>query len=85
MDVCSAGADALSKLSEQGKVKISDLNVVDVLVLAEYRESIRPAIPEIIDLLSHEELDVCEVAADALSKLSEHGKTSNFLTRTLLM
>ena len=69
----------MSKLSEHGKVKISDLNVVDVL-LAEFRESIRPAIPRIIDLLSHGELNVRGAAADALSKLSEHGKVSKFLT-----
>ena len=79
LDVCRAGVDALLIFSEQGKVsKISSLNVVDVLV-AEFRESIKPAIPRIIVLLSDKELDVRKAAVDALLKFSEQGKVSNFL------
>ena len=58
-------------------MKISDLTVVDVLV-AEFRESISPIIPEIISLLFDWEINVRKAAADALWKLSEQGKVSNF-------
>ena len=78
LDIRMAGADALAKLSEQRKIsKIFVPNVADVLV-AEFRESISPAIPEIIPLLSHSDLNVRRVAADALSKLSEQGKVYIF-------
>ena len=55
--------------------------MADVLA-AEFRESIRPAIPQIIPLLSDSDFDVRKVGADALVKLSEQGefKISNFLT-----
>lgn len=79
LDTIKAIAHGLSKLSEQGKIKISDLNVIDLLVDM-FRESIRHAIPEFIALLSHSELNVCEAGADALVKLSEQGTTSSFLT-----
>ena len=78
LDIRMAGADALAKLSEQRKIsKIFVPNVADVLV-AEFRESISPAIPEIIPLLSHSDLNVRRVAADALSKLSEQKKVYIF-------
>ena len=80
-----ACVDALSKLSEQGKVsKFSDPDNAHELV-AEIRVSIRRAIPEIISLLSDTYLDVRIAGADALSKLSEKGKVSNFLTWMLLV
>lgn len=79
-DVCVACANALAELSEQGKVlKKSGLNVVDVLV-AVFQMSIRPAIPQIIAFLGHSEFYVCGAGADALSKLSEQGDISSFLT-----
>ena len=85
VDVCEAGAHMLVKLSEEGKVlKFSDLNVVDELA-AEFRESIKLAIPKIIDLLWHVEPNVCKVGADALSKLSKQGKILSFLTWPLLI
>ena len=68
--------------NSQSKVryKFSDLSVADVLV-AECRESIGPAIPQMITLLrSWEESDIFKAVANALSNLSEHGKISNFLT-----
>ena len=55
------------------------MNIVDVLV-AEFRESIRPAIPQIIALLRDSEWNVRGAGADALSKLSEQGNISSFLT-----
>lgn len=57
----------------------SNLNVVHVVLVAEFRESIRPAIPRLITLLdSWEELDIRKVVANSLLKLSEHGKISDF-------
>ena len=71
-------ADALSKFSEQGNISsFTDLNDVDVRHLAEFRESIRAAIPQIISLLGTWESDV---DAYLLAKLSEQGKVSIFLT-----
>ena len=50
------------------------------MLVAEFRESIRHATPPIIGLLSHSELNVRKAGADALSKLSEQGDISSFLT-----
>lgn len=55
------------------------LNVADVLV-AEFRELIKPAILQIITLLSQSELYFLRAGANALAKLSEQGKESIFLT-----
>ena len=55
------------------KYKIPDLDDADVLV-AEFRESIRRAIPQIVSLLSDSEENACIAGADALLKLSEQGK-----------
>ena len=55
------------------------MNIVDAL-LVEFRESIIPAIPKIITSLSDGESSVRQAGADALLKLSEKGKVSNFLT-----
>ena len=81
LNVRKASANALSKLSELGKaINFSELSFADVLV-AEYQESIGPAIPQMITLLrSWKESDIFKAAANALSNLSEHGKTSNFPT-----
>ena len=70
------GANTLVKFSKQSK-ESKNLNDVDVLV-AEFLESIKPAILAIIDLLSHRELNGHSVAADALSKFSEQGNISSF-------
>ena len=63
--------------NSQSKVryKISDPNDADVFI-AEFRESIRRAISEIVSLLSDGESDVRRAGADALAKLSEQGKRS---------
>ena len=65
--------------NSQSKVRYlnPDLNVADVLV-AEFRESIRRAIPQIVSLLSYSERYVRIAGADALSKLSKEGKVLNF-------
>ena len=55
------------------------MNDTDVLVV-EFREPIRRAIPEIISLLRSSELNVCIAGAYALSKLSERCKVSKSLT-----
>jgi hypothetical protein len=85
LDVCMAGTNALVKLSEQCEVKLSDLNIVDVLFIAEYRELIKAAIPQIITLLGSFDSDVCIANTNALVKLSEQCKVSKFLTCMLLM
>ena len=56
------------------------MNVINSILAAEFRESLGQAIPQIITLLSHREWYVRQAGADALSKLSEQGKVSNFLT-----
>ena len=72
--------------NSQSKVRYKLFNLIDTDVLvAEFRESIKPAVPEIISFLSDSELNVCMAAADALSKLSEKSKLSKFLACTLLM
>jgi len=44
-----------------------------MMILVEFRESIQPAIPHIISLLSHKTSYARKAGADALSKLSEQG------------
>ena len=51
-----------------------------MLFVAEFRKLIRAAIPQIITLLSDSAPYAHSGGADALAKLSEHGKVSNFLT-----
>ena len=58
-------------------------NVADVLV-AEFRESIKPAIPQIIALLGYIENDR-RVGVYALSKLSDYGEISYSMTAMMLM
>jgi HEAT repeat protein len=77
--VREAGANTLSKLSQQSKIPIFlNLNVIDVLV-AKFRESIRPAIPQIQALLNDPDPDVRKASADALSNFSRQGNISNFM------
>ena len=53
-----------------------NLNVTDVLVMvAEFQESIKPAIPQILDFLIQSQLNDHRVGMDALSKFSEQGKS----------
>ena len=61
------------------RYQIFDLNIVDVLFVAEFRELIGAAIPPIITLFSHSMPHVCRKGADTLAKLSEYGKILNFL------
>lgn len=60
-------------------IKIFDLNIIDVLV-AEFRESIVPAIPGLLSLLIHSRSNDRKVGVDALSRFSEQGKMSKFLS-----
>lgn len=79
-DVRTAGADALWKLSQQGRIfQISDPGVVNVGVDI-FRGPITSAIPQIISLHSHSDPGVREVTADMLLKLSAQGKISESLT-----
>ena len=52
------------------------MKIADVVSVAEFRESIRTAIPQIITLLGSWE----SVGANALAILSEQGKMSKILT-----
>jgi hypothetical protein len=56
------------------------MNVLDVLYVAEFRESIKAAIPKIITLLRPWKSPIYAVGANELAKLSEQGKVSNFVT-----
>jgi hypothetical protein len=77
--VCLAGANALLKLSEQGKnIKYSSLALL-MSSVAGLRESIRSAIPQIITFLSDSSSDVRLGSAKALLELSKQGKTLNIL------
>ena len=58
---------------------MSDLNIVDVLLVAEFQESIRNAIPQIITFLKSQE-SWSDFAANTLAILSEQGKLSKILT-----
>jgi hypothetical protein len=75
----------------QGKViiKFSDLNIVNVLFVADIRESIwgwrEVYTLGIISLLSDSVLDVRKAGADAFANLSEQGKVSKLLSRASLM
>jgi hypothetical protein len=55
------------------------LDAVDVLV-AEFRESIKPAVLEIVALLSDMDFTDRDAGVEALSKLSEQGEKSKVLT-----
>ena len=50
-----------------------------MIIVAEFRESIRSAIPQIISLLSDNTSYACKGGADSLVKLSEQGKVSDLL------
>jgi HEAT repeat protein len=83
--VCLAGADALLKLSEQGKnIEYSGLALL-MSTIAEFQEFIRPAIPQIIALLSDSNSYVSSVGANTLLKLSEQGKNIKYSSLALLM
>jgi HEAT repeat protein len=84
-EVCLAGVDALSPLSEHCKM-VKSLDVALLMtVIAEFRPLIGPAIPEIIKLLKHTRLGVCRAGVDTLSQLSEHGKMDNVSDIAFLM
>ena len=53
-----------------------------ILLDAEFRGTVKRAIPQIVTLLSHDKLNVRRTGVDSLSKLSEQGNlsSSNFLT-----
>ena len=78
-------ANALKKLSEQGRLSNFLTWTSLMYLVAEFRKSIKSAIPQMITLLKIEDSDVRKVVANALAKLSEQGKVSNYLTWMLLM
>jgi hypothetical protein len=48
-----------------------------MIILAEFRHLIGPAIPAISDLLKDNEVYVCRAGADALDQLSKQGVSVN--------
>ena len=84
-NVRQAAAKDLLQLSEQGKtVKLPNVTFL-MTILAEFRPSIGPAIPEIVELLKHNGSEICETAANTLSQLSEQGRTAKLFNVALLM
>ena len=84
-EVRQIAAYTLSQLSEQGKtVKSSDVALL-MTIIAEFRSLIAAAIPEIIKLLKHTGWEVRQAGVDALSQLSEHGKTVSHLSDVALL
>ena len=77
-DVRRASTDALLKLSEQGNISSYYPIVLDVLFVAEFRESIRAAIPQIVSLFRPWKSYIAEVGVNTLVKLSEQGSLSIF-------
>jgi len=51
------------------------------MIVAEFRESIRLTIPQIIAFLRQNDWYIRKGSADALAKLSEQGKVSNLPTQ----
>ena len=78
-DVRTAGANALSYLAGQGRISIFLVRMPLMSIVAEFRESIGLAIPQIIALLEHNDSYVRTASANALSKLSEQGRISRCL------
>jgi len=54
------------------------LNIIIDVLVAEFRESMGMAIPEIIALLGHSDAGVCRAGAGTLANLSEQGKVPKF-------
>ena len=81
------GAVAFPRLSEEGKICncLTWTFLMTMVPGAEFQETIRLAIPQIITFLSNDKWFIRQAGADALLKLSEQGKISNFLPWTLLM
>ena len=73
-----AGINALSKLSEHGKRVNLWGPAFLICILAEFRDSIMGAIPDIVNFLSDSSWAVRDAGADALSKLSDHGMSVNY-------
>jgi HEAT repeat protein len=71
--VRSAGAEALSKLSEKGPYYIWSGIASLTSIAAEFRGSIGTSIPQIVDLLKDSDGFVRGAGAKALSQLSKQG------------
>ena len=77
-DLQKAGINALSKLSEHSKRVNLWGPAFLICILAEFRDSIMCAIPDIVNFLSDSSRAVRDAGADALSKLSDHGMSVNY-------
>ena len=56
-----------------------------ISIVAEFQDSIMCAIPDIVSFLSNSSWPVREAGADALSKLSDHGRSVNSLASSLVL
>src|ERR1700761_6935071 len=73
-NVREAGVEMLLKLSEQGTYPISSGMVLLTCITAGFRETMGTTIPQIIDLLQHNDWYARAAGAKALSKLTEQGR-----------
>ena len=79
-NIINVDADALKRLSEQGKIYncLIWTSLMTILLDTEFRGLVRRAIPEIIELLWHSEENVRRASSDALLKLAEQGNILSF-------
>lgn len=75
--VCGACAILLGDLSEHGKLLYFLCRVLLIRTVAEFRESIRDAVPRIIDLLSDDDTHARRASAYSLAKLSVQGEVTH--------
>jgi HEAT repeat protein len=75
-----ASVNALSTFSAHGKDSQFIGSTLLMIIIAEFRHLIAPAIPAIVDLLRDNDLDVFWAGADALYQLSKQGVSVNRLS-----
>jgi HEAT repeat protein len=84
-EVRRAGTYTLCKLSGRGETANFIGSSLLMKIIEEFQRLIGTTIPEIVDLLKHNNRRVREAGADILSELSEQSKTANLWGLTLLM
>ncbi|KAJ7900616.1 hypothetical protein B0H14DRAFT_2556078 [Mycena olivaceomarginata] len=74
----TAGSNAFGKLAQQGNMSLRTMFASLTSAAAEFRESVRAAIPQIAIFLTDENDDVHAEVAIAIGKLSEQGIAAEF-------
>ena len=82
---CVASLNVLSIFSAQGKDSQFIRSTLLIIIIAEFRHLIVPAIPKIVNLLKDPDETIRMAAVNALSTFSAHGKTVQFIGSPLLM